>query len=354
MTSTGLRGLEELENELTNFSISPILKSSNPRILQSSNPQILQSSESSNSQWPFLPIHATLTAASWQKTTLQKIQRLATSKHPIQRLAWVMTKTPARHLMKAGTTACGLPWPCKRRKAARQLTLTPREREHVRSIREHGFCRFAPGELDPGLLDALLAHGNEKLARATEIARASTRGKKFWVRLSDDNANQGITTENPMVQVAIQESLLRIMSGHFGEIPFLSYVLLAYSQPLDGPLSISQLWHQDRDDIKILKLFVYLTDVNSVACGPFTLFDRGESKKIRAGFLMKYLPDEVVFRQVSADRKIEMIAPKLAAFLVDTEACYHMGSRVQPGHSRLHVFGGLHDASRDPAVGEEQ
>ena len=268
------------------------------------------------------------------RTTLQKIRRFATSKHPIQRLAWVMTKTPARHLMKAGTTACGLPVALQRRKAARELRLTPRKK-HVCAIQEHGFCKFTAGELDPGLLDALLAHGNRKLERATEIARASTRGKKFWVRLSDDTANQEITTENPMVQVAIQESLLRIMAGYFGEIPFLSYVLLAYSQPLDAPLSISQLWHQDRDDLKILKLFVYLTDVNSVACGPFTLFDRRESKKIRTGFLMKYLPDEVVVRQVDADRKIEMIAPKLAAFLVDTEACYHMGSRVQPGHSRL-------------------
>ena len=50
---------------------------------------------------------------------------------------------------------------------------------------------------------------------------------------------------------------------------------------------------------------------------------------------MQHLTDDVVFARIKRESTVQMIAPKLTSFMVDTGACYHMGSRVTKGNTRL-------------------
>src|SRR5207247_904873 len=58
-------------------------------------------------------------------------------------------------------------------------------------------------------------------------------------------------------------------------------------------------------------------------------------RQIKAPFFLRHLEDREVFNHVQSNAATQMTASKLTSFLVDTGACYHMGSRVAPDHTRL-------------------
>lgn len=120
----------------------------------------------------------------------------------------------------------------------------------------------------------------------------------------------------------------------FGEVPLLDYVLLTLSHSNYQDLSYSQLWHRDHDDVRTIKLFVYLTDVQSESDGPFTFLPGPVSD--RFGFsLRSHRRDDEILPKVRAGEVRTVIAPRLTTFMVETSRCLHMGSRTAPGHSRL-------------------
>jgi hypothetical protein len=79
---------------------------------------------------------------------------------------------------------------------------------------------------------------------------------------------------------------------------------------------------------------VYLTDVTSDAEGPFTFLAPEPSRKVHS-LSAAHLADGQFFAQVEGAVPVKVKAASGAAFLVDTGRCYHMGSRVAPGKSRL-------------------
>jgi hypothetical protein len=187
------------------------------------------------------------------------------------------------------------------------------------------------------LAQAVAAHANAKVARADELAGAQKLGHKtFWLSLLDEDlVNNQFPTDHPFVRNAIQPEVLRIMAEHMGTLPQLSDVLLTLSRPMtDEKLTYSQLWHHDHDDKRVCKLFIYLTDVNNTADGPFTFLDSNASAPFR-NRLRSHMADETVLAKAGPSAVREMIAPQLTSFIVDTARCLHMGSRIKSGHSRL-------------------
>jgi hypothetical protein len=85
----------------------------------------------------------------------------------------------------------------------------------------------------------------------------------------------------------------------------------------------------------MLKLFFYLSDVQTVEDGPFTLLPKEARNRIQNSFFPRHLPDEEVNSQYPLSQAVQIKGRKFSAFLVDTSVCYHMGSRVSAGHSRL-------------------
>jgi hypothetical protein len=110
--------------------------------------------------------------------------------------------------------------------------------------------------------------------------------------------------------------------------------LLTLSKSTGKDLSYSQLWHRDHDDTRVIKFFVYLTDVEDADDGPFTFIPRPQSDKL--GFqLRSHLTDAEMATRIPLNAISQMKAPRLSAFMVDTARCLHMGSRLSPGHERL-------------------
>jgi FkbM family methyltransferase len=256
----------------------------------------------------------------------------------------VVAKSPLRHVLKGLVTLRTPAERARRVVAARKLTIQPSESDHVRSLQRRGFT-IVSGEIDQSMADELTKFGESKALHEEELRdRQMNRGKPFWVRLTDDDvACRKLTTSHILVRYALQENVLRMVAAYLGEVPRLNSVLITLSQHTDSDPQISQNWHCDRDDTKVVKLFTYLSDVPNDEYGPFTLVDRSVSDKVRYGFVMRHMTDTEFFSQVPRDAPMQITGPKLTSFLVDTTRCFHLGSRVASGRTRL-MFTALYTA----------
>lgn len=252
-----------------------------------------------------------------------------------QRIRWHLNRTPLARVVKS-LRRLPLQQEIHRRRALlAELPATPVLKQHATQLREQGYTVLTD-IVDPARMAALAAAGEAKLARAraTEV-RQDAGHKDFWVRLLDEDKQNGmLPVDNPFVQIALQPEILSIAGHAFGELPRLDYVLLTLSRSTGKDLSYSQLWHRDYDDTRVIKLFVYLTDVHDMEQGPFTFIPGPVSD--RMGFrLRSHQADSEVATAIPLDAAQSIKAPRLSAFMVDTARCLHMGSRVAPGHERL-------------------
>lgn len=267
---------------------------------------------------------------------LSKIVRTLKSENRFQRMLQAANKSPIRHMVKIIAVAGNLKTYLKRKRLVKAQVLTGAESQALAHLNDYGFAELSH-LIDDESLQLLYSYGTDKIKRSETINQSKvTKSKDFWVLLSDEDVvNKTLTTSNPIVATALNENLLNLAGAYLKQAPFLEYVVLTYSTYMAGELKSSQLWHLDRDDTKMLKLFIYLTDVKGVEDGPFTFINKSNSRKIRNGFFMNHLDDRETNKYVNQEDYVQMIRPKLSSFIVDTSRCYHMGSRLYPNHSRL-------------------
>ncbi|AWM02424.1 hypothetical protein [Bradyrhizobium amphicarpaeae] len=253
-----------------------------------------------------------------------------------RRLLWHVNRTDLGWVLKAALTSLQLPARAKRIALLKQLPTKPEWAEASRKLEADGYVDVS-SIVDRGLAEAVASFADGKVNRLQELVGRQREGhKSFWVSLLDEDlVNGAFATDHPFVRYALQPAALRIIGDFMHDLPQLSDVVLTLSQPTPNQaLSFSQLWHLDHDDKRVCKLFIYLTDVQDTADGPFTFIPAGPSKAFRNS-LKSHMSDAQVFAKTGPDAVKEMIAPRLSSFIVNTARCLHMGSRIQSDHSRL-------------------
>ena len=248
---------------------------------------------------------------------------------------WRLARTPAARLIKAAQRVRVRGAIEQRRRLARSLPRTPVIEQLARDFQRDGYCRLDQ-LVDPALLHAAGQAAADKYAFAARASKAQEQHRKdFWARLLDeDKVNGMLPTDNPFVAFALQPDFLSLLAEVYGELPQLDDVLLVLSRPTGKQLSLSQLWHHDYDDVRTIKLYIYLSEVSSVEDGPFTFLPAPVSERLGRS-LRSRRSDEEVASQVRPGELVQMIAPRLSVFMVETSRCLHMGSRVSDGHERL-------------------
>ena len=238
--------------------------------------------------------------------------------------------------VKSGVSAWHLGEKRERRRQAQLLSVTAAERNKAEELNRNGYA-IVTELMDPAVQQQFAAAGIERLGDIENAeAKQSSNWKKFWVRLLDAEMKDGkLSADNIFVQYALQPAVINVVATALGEIPWLDYVLLSYSRHTGEELASSQLWHRDHDDVRVIKLFSYLTDVEEDGDGPFTFLPRQSTDKFGFPLLGSHFPDDRVFDKVPRGDIKVMKAPRLASFMVDIAKCLHMGSRMAPGHGRL-------------------
>lgn len=105
---------------------------------------------------------------------------------------------------------------------------------------------------------------------------------------------------------AIEETFLNIADSYFGMLVKLRYYNVWQTFATSGAARESQLWHFDREDNYILKVFLYLKDVDDGA-GPFTYAPKTHRKGTLWGKQPEYSLENNVKR--STDRQMSQIVP---------------------------------------------
>jgi hypothetical protein len=129
---------------------------------------------------------------------------------------------------------------------------------------------------------------------------------------------------------ALHHRVLEIANAYLGMYTRLRYVNVWHTFASTAAARQSQLWHRDREDRYILKLFVYLSEVDETS-GPFTYAPRthakGNVRKVPASFVeggVHRTRDEQMEEVVSADRWIKCEGPPGTIVFADTRG-YHKG-----------------------------
>ena len=97
-----------------------------------------------------------------------------------------------------------------------------------------------------------------------------------------------------------------------------------YSYKNDEQLKTG-LWHRDRDGVKLVKFFIYLTDVNSNCGGHFFVIGSHNIKPLRFVPQFRY-KDMKIKKYFGQDKIIEVLGEAGTCFMEDTTG-FHRGSR---------------------------
>jgi hypothetical protein len=130
---------------------------------------------------------------------------------------------------------------------------------------------------------------------------------------------------------ALDPRVLAVVADYLGALPVLRMVELWRSVVVNRAPGNSQLYHNDHEDLRQMKVFVYVSDVDE-ASGPLTVVGAAESQEIRdrLGYVCKgKIPDARIRPLLRSDVERTLTGPRGTIAFVDTSQVLHFGSRVQ-------------------------
>lgn len=243
-----------------------------------------------------------------------------------------------------------------------------RRHANTRLNREDGYGMLAPDDL-PGTDRAveLAVRLFEEKRRKLEAAAGPDTDlhAKKWAFMRSVLDNQDLARHPELVDFALSDGLLSLVTNYVGSVPHLNRIDLLYSVDHGGDDAISsQIYHLDPEGMRQAKLFLNLRDVGPDE-GPFTFIPASETRRIVKAVkarrsaktdmaMARYLDSELA-EVGGLDKAIGVMGPTGSAGLVDTSRCLHYGSRVKPGTYRLCLYiqycasrehGNIFDAAR--------
>ena len=192
-------------------------------------------------------------------------------------------------------------------------------------------------------LQSAVASLEQSLSRQLQEARQAAddpltgREKAFLYELL--GPRPALDPSSIFARFALSRPILQIANAYFGMYTRLRYYNVWHTFVTSGQPRQSQLWHRDREDRLILKLFVYLDDVDLEA-GPLTYAPgthlKGAIRQTPECFQESGVwrsTDEQMAAVVPRERWISAVGGKGAIVFADTHG-YHKGGLAR-GRDRI-------------------
>jgi len=162
-----------------------------------------------------------------------------------------------------------------RYRLSRKSGLSVEQRRTFSELVENGIAITSATQFleDSAVFDELVKSTGQLVeARKGDIEAARREVKRpgsktFLVELLDSEPILDI--ESVYVRFCMQPEIIAFANAYFGMYTKFRFFNIWYNMQTELPPTQSQLWHRDPEDRLILKMFVYLTDVDEGA-GPFT------------------------------------------------------------------------------------
>ena len=219
----------------------------------------------------------------------------------------------------------------------------------AQQLREHGIA-VAPSDTfltEEGRRQRAAASAELHRVAASEAVQSiidgtgpvDQRQKEFLIHLA--SFDDGLPGDSELLKLALDPKLLEIVSGYLGLWPCLHSIGAWLNYPTDEPASLSQLWHRDPEDLKLVKVFIYLSDVGAES-GPFTYIPDTHPFGRAALVAKKYekkkrLPDDQMQRLFRPESWRVCTGPAHTMILADTIG-YHRGGKPSAGRRMLITF----------------
>ncbi len=170
----------------------------------------------------------------------------------------------------------------------------------------------------------------DKIEEARLAANQDTEGlKTFLFKLLGEKP--ALDPQSIFARFALQSEVLQIANAYFEMYTQLRYYNVWHTLASNSRARESQLWHRDREDHLILKLFVYFSDVDESA-GPFTYAPgthrKGSVRREPETFVEKGVQrwgDEQMNAIVQNQKWIEAVGKKGDMIFADTRGCHKGG-----------------------------
>ncbi len=147
--------------------------------------------------------------------------------------------------------------------------------------------------------------------------------------------------DGALVKLTLDPKLLEIVAAYLGLWPRLHGVGSWLNVPTDDPAQASQMWHRDPEDLKLVKVFIYLVDVDEDR-GPFTFIPKTHPFGANAGKEPAYedrkrILDDEMNRVFPPETHRVCTGPANTMILADTVG-YHRGGKPRSGNRILLTF----------------
>jgi hypothetical protein len=188
-------------------------------------------------------------------------------------------------------------------------------------------------EMDSAVKEILQTRRDELRRMKRKANEASIGNKTFNVELLGSPLT--FDPECVFARFALQDAFLNIANAYFGMFAKLRYYNVWYTFATEAKARESQLWHFDREDNYILKVFLYLKDVGEGA-GPFTYAPETHRKGALRGVEPEYFfeqnvrrtTDEQMNAAVPEEKWIRATGKKGTIVFADTRG-YHKGGEAR-------------------------
>ncbi|MBC8035994.1 MAG: phytanoyl-CoA dioxygenase family protein [Rhizobiales bacterium] len=236
-------------------------------------------------------------------------------------------------------------------KRARRAQSTPNEysdtRQIAQKITQEGIVvgaseQFLSKEGQQALAEAakVVLEASKQAEVQDTIAKGESAGKKSYLT-SLITWDQDHDPDSPLVKLALDKKLLEIVSQYLGLWPRLHAIGAWLNFPTKEQAVEAQLWHRDPEDLKLIKVFIYLADVDANS-GPFSYipkthpFSDGAAKTpVHKDF--KRITDDEMRVTFPSDSWLKCTGPAKTMILADTVG-YHRGGKPTEGVRVLITF----------------
>jgi hypothetical protein len=148
--------------------------------------------------------------------------------------------------------------------------------------------------------------------------------------LKDIPIEDNLNMNSPFLKFALNPKVLSVVTQYLGVAPILREIKMRYS-PNQEMMGGSQYFHTDKEDVRSIKVFIFISDADDIS-GPLTTLSAKASENVIRSIRGPWksigrFEDEEVLSRVSSDDIQKIYGPSGTVAFLDVTRCLHFGSR---------------------------
>lgn len=181
-------------------------------------------------------------------------------------------------------------------------------------------------------IERVEAEREKRLAKEAKKGRKKGLGKGDYIMRLLGKDVPTLAADDPWLRLGVSDRMLDVVNSYFGLWSKLTYVDLWYTPPAEPGVErvSSQRWHRDYNDARLVKVFIYLTDVDEDT-GPLE-FVMGSTPNGEYGNVWPwrpvsndlYPPEDEFERRIPKSAQVALTAPEGSMIFCNTSG-FHRG-----------------------------